>query len=230
MLHKTRGIVLNYIKYRETSIIARIYTESFGIQSYIINSVRSKKSKKGLALLQPLTVLDMVVYFKNQKSDGLQRISEYKPAHNFTSIPFDVKKSAIALFVTELLTKVLKEEDDQGQVFEFLYQFILVLDERNEGYGSLHLYLMVQLTHYIGFGIHNKKELENDGLLHELSTSYDEIYEAVLLLNKGSLSDKFGIRNSLRKDMLNYMIEYYKLHVEGFKELKSLDVLTQIFR
>lgn len=230
MLHKTRGIVLNYIKYRETSIIAKVYTENFGIQSYIINSVRSKKSKKGLALLQPLTVLDMVVYFKNQKSDGLQRISEFKPAHNFTSIPFDVKKSAIALFVTELLTKVLREEDDQGHVFEFLYQFVLALDGRKEGFGSLHLYLMVQLTHFIGFGIHNKRELENDGLLHELSTSYDEIYEAVLMLNEGSLSDEFEIRNSLRKDTLNYMIEYYKLHVEGFKELKSLDVLTQIFR
>lgn len=230
MLQKTRGIVLNYIKYRETSIIARVYTESFGIQSYIINSVRSQRSKKGLALLQPLTVLDMVVYFKNQKSDGLQRISEYKPAHSFTSIPFDVKKSAVALFVTELLSKVLKEEEDQGHVFEFLFQFILNLDQRKEGFESLHLYLMVQLTHYIGFGIHTKKELENDGLLHEVSTSYEDIYDGVLRLNESQLSDGFAMKNQLRRDILNYMIEYYKLHVEGFKELKSLDVLSQIFR
>ncbi|UXX80205.1 DNA repair protein RecO [Reichenbachiella carrageenanivorans] len=230
MLHKTRGIVLNYIKYRETSIIARIYTESFGIQSYIINSVRSQRSKKGLALLQPLTVLDMVVYFKNQKSDGLQRISEYKPAHSFTSIPFDVKKSAMALFVTELLTKVLKEEDDRGQVFEFLFQFILMLDQKRDGYESLHLYLMVQLTHYIGFGVHHKKELQNDGLLHEVSTSYEEIYEAVLTMNANHLSDVVEMNNLLRRDVLNYLIEYYKLHVIGFKELKSLDVLAQIFR
>lgn len=230
MLHKTRGIVLNYSKYRETSIIARIYTESFGIQSYIINSVRSQRSKKGLALLQPLTVLDMVVYFKNQKPDGLQRISEYKPALNFTSIPFDVKKSAMALFVTELLTKVLKEEDDRGQVFEFLFQFILNLDQRKQGYESLHLFLMVQLTHYIGFGIHTKKGLENDGLLHKLTTSYDEIYKTLLILNTSDLSADFDIKNLLRRDILNYLVEYYKLHVEGFKELKSLDVLGQIFR
>ncbi|SMD35319.1 DNA replication and repair protein RecO [Reichenbachiella faecimaris] len=230
MLQKTRGIVLNYIKYRETSIIARVYTENFGIQSYIINSVRSQRSKKGLALLQPLTVLDMVVYFKNQKSDGLQRISEYKPAHSFTSIPFDIKKSAVALFVTELLTKVLKEEVDRGQVFEFLFQFILTLDQRKDGFESLHLYLMVQLTHYIGFGIHNKKELENDGLVSEISTSYEAIYTGVLKLNESKISDDFDIQNMLRRDILNYMIEYYKLHVDGFKELKSLDVLTQIFR
>ncbi|MEP2026465.1 MAG: DNA repair protein RecO [Reichenbachiella sp.] len=230
MLQKTRGIVLNYIKYRETSIIARVYTENFGIQSYIINSVRSQRSKKGLALLQPLTILDMVVYFKNQKADGLQRISEYKPAHSFTSIPFDVKKSAIALFVTELLTKVLKEEQDQGQVFEFLFQFILNLDQRKDAYESLHLYLMIQLTHYIGFGIHSKKDLDNNGILHELSTSYEDIYDGVLMLNSSSLSDQFEISNPLRRDVLNYMIAYYKLHVEGFRELKSLDVLTQIFR
>lgn len=230
MLQKTRGIVLNYIKYRETSIIARVYTESYGIQSYIINSVRSQRSKKGLALLQPLTVLDMVVYFKNQKSDGLQRISEYKPAHSFSSIPFDVKKSAVALFVTELLSKVLKEEEDQGHVFEFLFQFILNLDQRKGGFESLHLYLMVQLTHYLGFGIHTKKELENDGLLHEVSTSYEQIYQGVIMLNESKLTDQFDVKNQLRRDILNYMIEYYKLHVEGFKELKSLDVLAQIFR
>ncbi|MEO9965847.1 MAG: DNA repair protein RecO [Reichenbachiella sp.] len=230
MLQKTRGIVLNYIKYRETSIIARIYTENFGTQSYIINSVRSKRSKKGLALLQPLTVLDMVVYFKNQKPDGLQRISEYKPAYSFASIPFDVKKSAIALFVTELLSKVLKEEDDKGEVFEFLYQFILTLDEKEANYESLHLFLMVQLTHYIGFGIHNRAELERDGLLSQGSSSYEEIYDILLALNSMDLSANLESSNKLRRDVLYYLVEYYKLHVDGFTELKSLEVLSQIFR
>lgn len=230
MLYKTRGIVLSYIKYRESSIIARVYTENFGIQSYIINSVRSQRSKKGLALLQPLTVLDMVVYYKGEKSDGLQRISEYKPAYSFSSIPFDVKKSAIALFVTELLSKVLKEEDDQGQVFEFLYQFILALDQKKEGYECLHLFLMVQLTHFIGFGINDSQELENDELLYDLNISYKEVGQAIVNLNSSDLLANFNLKSRLRRDTLNYLIEYYRLHVVGFKELKSLDVLTQIFR
>lgn len=230
MLHKTRGIVLNYIKYRETSIIARIYTESFGIQSYIINSVRSQRSKKGLALLQPLTVLDMVVYFKNEKSDGLQRISEYKPAYSFKSIPFEVKKSAIALFVTELLSKVLKEEDDSGQVFEFLFQFVINMDQRKDAYESLHIYLMVQLTHYIGFGIRNKATLKKDGLMYASGNSEEEILQAILMLNSADLTSDFDLGNEQRRNVLSYLIEYYKLHVVGFKELKSLDILTQIFR
>ncbi len=229
MLHKTRGIVLNYIKYRETSIIARIYTQKFGIQSYIINSVRSKRSKKGLALLQPLSLLDMVVYCKNKIPHGIQRISEYKTAYCFTSVPFDVKKAAIALFVSELLTKVLKEQG-QGNVFDFLCQFIIQLDKTNQGHQNLHLFLMVQLTHFLGFGIHNKKQLDDHPRLIHVSNGYEEIYKNILILNHGDLYAEFKIKNPLRKDILNYLTEFYKLHVIGFKQLSSLHVLTQIFQ
>ena len=230
MLHKTRGIVLNYIKYKESSVIARIYTEEFGVQSYIINSVRSKKSKKGLALLQPLSLLDLVVYYKSQKADGLQRISEYKPSHSFSSIPFQIKKSLMALFITELLSKVLKEEEQQGEVFEFLHQFILYLDHKESQYENLHLYLMVQLTHYIGFGIHNRGELERDGILQKVKTSFDEIYGKILTLNDATITEEMNCSTDLRRDILNYLVRYYQLHVEGFKEMKSLEVLTQIFQ
>ncbi|UXP33596.1 DNA repair protein RecO [Reichenbachiella agarivorans] len=230
MLHKTKGIVLNYIKYKETSIIARIYTAEFGLQSYIINGVRSQRSKKGLALLQPLTLLDMVVYHKGNKVDQLQRISEYKSAYTFSSIPFDVKKSSMALFVTELLSKVLKEEDERGVVFEFLCHFVMVLDQKREGFESLHVYLMVHLTHFIGFGIHQKIDLENDNILQRVNTSFDEIYDTLLHLNACDLNDPILLDNRLRKDCLSYMINYYTHHIEGFNELRSLAILGQIFR
>ncbi|PIB37242.1 DNA repair protein RecO [Reichenbachiella sp. 5M10] len=230
MLHKTKGIVLNYIKYKESSIIARVYTSEFGLQSYIINGVRSQRSKKGLALLQPLTLLDMVVYHKENKSDQLQRISEYKCAATFTSIPFEVKKSAMALFVTELLSKVLKEEDERGVVFEFLCHFVLELDQRKEGYESLHVYLLVHLTHFIGFGIHQKKELQQDNILQKVNTNFDLIYETILTMNACNLDEHKTIENKLRKDCLSYMINYYTHHIEGFNELKSLAILSQLFR
>lgn len=230
MLQKTRGIVLNYIKYRETSIIARIYTEDFGLQSYLINGVRSQRSKKGLALLQPLSALDMVVYYKESKTDGLQRLSEYKPLVSFTSIPFDVKKSAIALFITELLTKVLKEEDDRGHVFEFLYQFTLQLDQKKENYENMHLFLMVQLTHFIGFGISHQDGLVHQSLLSETKDQDKKIHDAILVLNDQDMAADFEISNTLRRNVMNFLIAYYKEHLEGFKDLKSLEVLTQIFR
>ena len=86
MLHRTRGIVLSYIKYKETSIIVRIFTEAFGMQSYIVNSVRSAKSRGKMALYQPLSLLDLVVYHKSGKD--LQRISETKFSYAYSSIPF----------------------------------------------------------------------------------------------------------------------------------------------
>jgi DNA repair protein RecO (recombination protein O) len=229
MLHKTRGIVLSYLKYKETSVIARIYTEQFGIQSYIINSIRSVKSKKGLALLQPLTALDMVVYHKTHNPDGLNRISEYKPTYNFSSIPFDIKKSTMALFVTELLSKVLREEEHHGAVFEFLFQFIQTLDHKAEDFETLHIYLMIQLTHYIGFGIHSQEQLTITNGTYGVENN-DQIADEVLKLSQKKLSDPMPLTNSLRRATLQYMVDYYILHIEGFDKMHSMQVLAQIFQ
>ncbi|MFY0626473.1 MAG: DNA repair protein RecO [Reichenbachiella sp.] len=230
MLHKTRGIVLNYIKYRETSVIARIYTESFGVQSYIINSIRSQRSKKGLALLQPLTILEMVVYHNANKPDGLNRISEYKPAYHFSSIPFDVKKSTMAMFITELLFKTLQEEEHHGAVFEFLVEYILTLDQKLDQFENLHVYLLVQLTHYLGFGIHYRRELENDQALHRTNENRLKMYDKIIELNDNKINESMILSNGMRKEILDYMVDYYTKHIEGFKGMKSLDILSQIFR
>ncbi|WP_109832955.1 DNA repair protein RecO [Reichenbachiella versicolor] len=230
MLHKTRGIVLSYIKYKETSIIVKIYTEKFGLQSYLINSIRSSKSKKGLALVQPLTLLEMVVYQKAGNSNGLQRISEYKPAVHFSSIPFEINKSSLALFISELLNVVLKDEEHHGGVFEFLFRLIIFLDNKTSGYNNVHIFLMVQLTHYLGFGIHNIEELEKHIIVSQFATDYESIYKCIMSLNILEIGDQYNIDNALRRDVLNYMIQYYILHIEGFKPLKSLDVLSQIFK
>jgi DNA repair protein RecO (recombination protein O) len=126
MLHKTRGIGLSYLRYRESSIITKIYTEAFGIQTYIVNGVRSSKSKNNrIALFQPLPLLDMVVYHKN-KEDTVHRISELKCYAPFHSIPFDVIKSSLALFITEILGKTLREEESNELLFRFIEESILI--------------------------------------------------------------------------------------------------------
>ena len=128
MLQKTRGIALSYIRYRETSIIARIYTEEFGLQSYIVNSVRTARSKNNkIALFQPLTLLDMVVYNKHDRD--LHRLSEMKTSYPFQSLPFEVAKATIAMFVTEMLNKVLKEEASSPALFRYLVDSVLFLEE-----------------------------------------------------------------------------------------------------
>src|SRR5690348_13964376 len=131
MLHKTRGIVFRFTKYGETSIIVNIFTELFGLQGYIVNGVRSKSNKSKIALYQPLTLLDMVVY--NRVNANLNRIKEVKCLQPFQSISMDIKKSAIAIFINEVLNKTLKEESHAQEVFEFLFHTVSTLDEMKEG-------------------------------------------------------------------------------------------------
>src|SRR6478609_3522629 len=115
MLHKTRGIVLGHIKYGDSSIISKVYTEAFGLQTYIVNGVRSKSSKNKIALFQPLTLLDMVVYHKENRD--INRISEMKCNMVFHSIPFEQKKISMVIFLSELLGKTLKEQNPNAELF-----------------------------------------------------------------------------------------------------------------
>src|SRR5260221_9192687 len=110
-LHKTKGIVLRTVKYGETSVIVSIFTELFGIQSYIVNGVRvsSKRGSGRANLFQPSAILDMIVYHNELKQ--LNRIKEFRWGHLYQHIFSDVKKNAVALFMVELLTRCLKQPE-----------------------------------------------------------------------------------------------------------------------
>ncbi len=152
MVHKTSGIVFKFFKYRETSVIAKVFTARFGLQTYIINSVRSGKKGKGkMALLQPLTLLDLVVYHK--EGAEIQRLSEMRCSQPYKSIPYEVQKSAIALFIAEVLYKCIREEGESERLYLFLEQSMLVLDELDEGYQNFHLQFLLKLSRFLGYGM-----------------------------------------------------------------------------
>ncbi len=114
-IHKTRGIVLHQIKYSESSIIAKIYTEEFGIQSYMVRGVRKKGSKMKSGLFQALSMLDMVVYHKEKSN--IQNLKEVRSAFPLTTIPFDIKKSSIILFLKDNLSKRLRAEEPNTALY-----------------------------------------------------------------------------------------------------------------
>src|ERR1051325_9557854 len=149
MLHKTKGIVFHVTPFSESSVVAKIYTALFGLQSYLINGVRNKKAKIKPGLLQPLSLLDMVVYHKERS--GLQRLKEIRPSASggqFTSIPFDVKKGSMVMFLNEVLYKSIKEEEANQQLFDFIFNAIQLLDVQPEANNDYHLLFLVQLTKY----------------------------------------------------------------------------------
>jgi len=120
MIHSTKGIVLRTVKYGDTSMIATIYTELFGIQSYIVNGVRtsSKKGPGKANLLQPAAILDLVVYHNDLKN--LQRIKEFRWGYLYQHLFFNVLKNSVALFMVELLQKTLKQPEANPDLFHFI--------------------------------------------------------------------------------------------------------------
>ena len=139
MYHQTKGIVISNVKYGETSIICKAYTENFGLQTYIINGVRKKKGKS--IYYQPLSLLDLTVYHKDKST--LQRVKEAKPFYQYQSLPYAVEKSSIAFFMAEVLQKCLREEEENIPMFNFIWQSLIALDTQ-ELDSQFHLHFLLQ--------------------------------------------------------------------------------------
>ena len=149
MLHKTRGIVFKTTDYGDSSIIVQVFTEKFGLQSYIVNGAKKPKAKISRNIFQPLHLLDMVVYHKN--TGNVQRIKEVKNSPVLQSIPYDVIKSSLAIFLNEVLYKAVKQQSAEEKLFEFTFNAIEWLDHQTEGLANFHLFFLVRLTRYLGF-------------------------------------------------------------------------------
>ncbi len=223
LLSKTRGIVLSYIKYRETSIIIKIYTEEFGLQSYLINGIRTQKTKTGIALFQPLTILDLVVYHKENKS--LHRISEVKCHTPFRSIPFEIKKSVIAMFLSEILNKTLKEETSNKELFNFLVNSTLFFDTSTKNYENFHLEFLLDLSAYLGFAPSSSEDI----VKNRLDTNKDELLFLNKLIKENN-SEVIETNNSIRRKILEYLLDFYAIHVENFGSVNSIRILKEVMK
>ncbi|AYA37420.1 DNA repair protein RecO [Hymenobacter oligotrophus] len=235
MLIKTRGIVLNYLKYRETSIIARIYTEERGVQSYIVNGVRKAKPPGRIALFQPFTLLDMVAYVSPR--GGLTRLSEYRCLRPFRSIPYDVRKSSVVLFLSEVAGRTLREEEENPALFEFLYDAIVAFDEQQTGFENFPLLFLLNLASYLGFGPESGQQITEQVAfasdVNQSSTArstvlrfqeFEHFYDDLL-----HQPEQAAIPNGrVRRDLLNILLRYYQLHIEGLGDVRSLDVLSEV--
>jgi DNA repair protein RecO (recombination protein O) len=237
---KTRGIVLQTVKYSESSVIVRIFTERMGLVSYIVKGVRSARSSVKAALLRPLTLLELDVTHRENK--GLQYIKEYKRAYNYSSLPFDTVKSSIALFMLEVISKSLKEHDPHEDMFQFVYDCFCHLDEIKEMNNDLHLQFLVHYAAYLGFAPHG--EYSRDTPYFDMQegsfTSQSGISSLILDKNNSELVSvlvsnsilqplSMRLNRGIRRDMLHHLLKYYSLHLEGFTGLRSPEVLEMIF-
>jgi DNA repair protein RecO (recombination protein O) len=236
MLYQTRGIIFHQVKYAETSLIVKVYTEQFGLQSYIIRGLRSKKSLIKPALLQPMTPVEMIVYHKEKKD--IQHLKEIKIAYPFKSIPFDIRKSSVIIFLNEILYQVIREEESNPGLFEFLYRSIVSLDRMEKGVSDFHLQFMMMLTTYLGFFPKGNFSQENsvfdmqEGIFVQQTISsnililkpYSEYFARLI----AAADEPPNINPLHRTILLEYLIRYYRVHIPGLKEIKSHPILQSV--
>jgi len=223
MLQKTSGIVISQVKYSESSLIVKIYTEAFGLKSYIVNSVRAKSSKTKSAYFRPLTLLDMVVY--NKASSSIQRISELKSLYTFTSLPYEKNKILIGLFMAEVLSKTLKEEQSDSDLFQFISSSLILVDKMQNDYANFPLTFLFRFSAHLGFfpSTVNDFYISLPGL--QLSPEEEIILNELSTANGNSLT---GINNNIRRRLTQLMINFYSSHLDNFKNLNSLEIIQQL--
>ena len=237
MLLKTRGIVLRKIPYSETSIIADIYTETDGKMSCIISGVRKPRARISASMLEVMSVVEMVVYASEKST--LNRIRELKPAYTFRTIPFDVRKGAILLFMGEICSKTIREEEPNEELFACILKYLVRLDEATGGFGNLHLFFLVELADLLGFGPDTNYSRQNNifdfmgGRFtsqvpnHNYHTTDAAKLATMVRIARGS-DEELSLSRSDRNQLVDQLVLFFRLHIETLKDVKSHIVLREI--
>ncbi len=242
-VHNTKGIVLRTVKYGETSVIAAIYTELFGLQSYLVNGVRtsSKKGPGKASLFQPGAILDMVVYHNDFKN--LQRIKEFKWGYLYQHIFSDIFKNSVALFMVELLSKTIKQPEQNTDLFYFIEDAFMHLDKgEQQMVGNFPLYFSLHLATIYGFRLSDEYTPQNCYLdLQEgefvpeqpvhpyfLAEPYSYITSQLLRTMQPDELTGIQLNQETRRILMTAYQQFYALHIHDFGTMKTLPVLQEV--
>ncbi len=238
MLTKTKGIVFRKLPYSETSVITDIYTLEHGLMSYIISGVRKPKARTSASLLEVMSIVDMLAYHSDKKK--LHRIKEIRPAYVYQSIPFEVHKGAILLFMGELCSKTIREPERNPELFETILNYLKKLDQLQTGYSNLHLEFMISLADELGFGPTPNYSTLNRGFdmmggeFVELqpTTHFHFIPEASdfarLIQKARGDSDELHLTRESRSALVDHLVDYFRIHVDNLREINSHIILREV--
>jgi DNA repair protein RecO (recombination protein O) len=239
MQEKTTGIVLHSIKYSDSATIVTIYTSQFGRVSYMVHGVNKKKSAFRSAFLQPLSIVELDVVHLPGKD--LQRVKDVRIAYLFTGVPFNPIKNSLALFLSEVLFRTLRQTEPDESLFLFLDNSIQQLDCCETGLPNFHLVFLLKLSRYLGFepnedeesaiyfdlmnGVFTRNKPQH---IHYLLQDATIDLKALLHADYSNMHELIYSRQN-RLKLLESMIEYYRLHIPDFMGLHSLAVLQSLF-
>lgn len=244
MVHKTKGIILRSVKYGETSLIVTAFTELFGLQSYLVNGVRTVSKKSGsakAALFQPAAILELVAYHNDFKN--LQRLKEFKWDFLYQHIFSDVRKNSVASFMIELLTKCLKQPEANAELFYFAEDAFRHLDAASDKVtANFPLFFALHLAVFFGFRISDEySEIKpyldlQEGTFTEEAPKHPHYVQAaeaaaisyVLKTMQPEELAELKLNQDGRRRLMYALEEYYRLHVPDFGMLRTVPVLREV--
>lgn len=240
MLEKTRGITIQQIKYTDSGIIAHLYTRKFGRQSFLIKGMRKRKTGKHCIMFQPLSVLELEMYYKPSRE--MQMLKEFSLSWIPYSLSSDIRKSSVAMFLGEVLSSVLKEETPEEEMFDYIERSVKWFDECKENFANFHIAFLTGLCSYLGFppagcnapantffDMRNGRFVTVPPLHGEYA--HQDLSE-ILAFFFQTAYDKAGeisLTGRMRNEVLDTIIKYYSIHLPAIRKINSLEVLKEVF-
>jgi len=239
MIEKTKGIVLQQIRYGDNSRIVHIYTDLFGKLVFLVKGM-GKRSKLQRSFFFPLSLLDLEISYKPARN--MQNIRDASAPVPLINLHTEIRKTTVALFISEILSKTLSEEEANPQLFNFLYHSVLQLEHDNSSTGIFHLLFLARLTGYLGFqpvnsfsDDHIYFDLREGAFVPSLPTHADFLdkedsqYFSFLFHSPDNGEKIFPGTPPDKMDFLEKIIRYYRIHLEGMGKINSLNILHEIF-
>ncbi|WP_369048364.1 DNA repair protein RecO [Tenacibaculum sp. UWU-22] len=235
---KTKAIVFSSLKYGDSNLIVKCFTEKEGLKSYFLRGVlKTKKGKLKPAYFQPLTQLQIVANHNNK--ENLNSLKEVQVISNYETIPNNIIKQTIILFLSEVLSNIIREEEQNIQLFNYLETTLIWLDT-HDSIANFHLLFLLNLSRFLGFypnTSQSEKPVFNllegnftDNLDKNATISGDQLlqFKKLLGINFDAI-EKVSFSKNQRQQVLQIIIRYFELHLEGFRHPKSLTILKTIF-
>jgi|694.fasta_scaffold25398_3 DNA repair protein RecO (recombination protein O) len=241
MYEKSVGIVLQLTPFSDSQKVVRVFTRDFGTRSFMVSlHGKSRGARAAAALFRPMQELNFV--FKNVSPDQLGRVKEVSPAQLFSNLHQHHAKRLIALFLAEVLYRVLKNHQEDQALYDYVLSGLHSLEKTEEKIADFHLFFMAGLASALGFHPENNFDSNNrffnpqEGMfVHQTYAASGTIRDEVLsekinlIFNPiDSSEDVLQITREQRAAILNILIDYFRYHVPEFTEIKSIEVLKEI--
>lgn len=239
-MYTTQGIVLKQIKYGETSVICKIFTYDYGIQSYMIKGVRNIKSKyKKANILFPGAVLDLVTY--QQQREGIAYLKEYNLAAESIQYDNSVIVNCIQLFAIELLDNLLVDHQEHQDMYIYYLKWIQYLQHvPDKLLANAPLYYLIQMGRMSGYSMptnnihHQYYALLHDGaeinrpVIGSMTVEEVQLLEQIMQTESFEVAMQIKMSNPSRRNILNNYLQFVEHQMPGFRPLKCMSVLHMV--